>query len=150
MGNIVTVENGRGHSNYNASPASSLVNIKEIFDHLMKQIIRDQFTHIYIKKINNIFIDIIFRVKHILCHFYWLWNKINSIGKRTILINLGKGKTIINFSNGLMSFLKWLENIMSQWISCLLFLLKNCLKMFGNLLSLSILNCNQRNISLGE
>jgi hypothetical protein len=47
---IVTAENGRGHRNYNASPASSLVNIKEIFDHLMKQIIRDQFTHIYIKK----------------------------------------------------------------------------------------------------
>lgn len=68
MGYIVTAENGRGHRHYNASPASSLVNIKEIFDHLMKQIIR--FTHIYIKKINNIFIDITFRVKHILCHFY--------------------------------------------------------------------------------
>jgi hypothetical protein len=67
---IVTAENGRGHPNYNASPASSLVNIKDIFDHLMKKIIRDQFTHIYIKKINNIFIDITFRVIHILCHFY--------------------------------------------------------------------------------
>lgn len=101
---IVTAENGRGHRNYNASPASSLVNIKEIFDHLMKQIIRDQFTHIYIKKNQQ--------------YFYWynisgqtytlsflLTEKIISIGKRTILINLGKGKTIINFSNGLMSFL---------------------------------------------